>query len=121
MNAPVQREPSFQSLIETTKLVNASTHSIDVRLRSPMGLHRIQAPPLGTIEVPKNWTERGIDSTGKPSIRSTVEQELPFCVDPEHKNVELAKKALAAGREFPPLPKRDQSPYAIPPEQHARQ
>lgn len=91
----------FQDLVETVKLINASTHTIDVVLNSPLGRHKIHAEPLGVVEVPKNWTEKGLDRFGKPTIRSTVEQELPFLVDSKHPNVALAKAALEAGKEFP--------------------
>jgi len=95
---------NFQKLAETAKLVNASTHPIDKVLGSPLGLHRIQVEPLGAIEVPASWIERGLDRNGQRSVRSTVEQELPFLVDSKHPNVALAKKAFEAGEEFPSPP-----------------
>jgi hypothetical protein len=102
----VYGEPmTFQSLAEMVKLVNASTHQIDKIMSSPLGRHRILVEPLGVVEVPRDWTERGFDRHGQKTVRSTVEQELPFLVDSKHPNVALAKKAMEKGEVFPPVQK----------------
>jgi len=92
----------FQRLVSTTKVVNASTHSIrGLIIGSPNGRHQINVEPLGVLEVPVEWTQKGLDHRGQPKVKSTLDQYAPFLVSEKDPRVKEARDVLEKGQYTP--------------------
>ena len=121
----------FQRLIKTTKLVNASTFPIrGLKLNSPYGCHELNVDPLGVVEVPIEWTEKGQNYQGKAILKSTIEQYAPALVPEKDPRIKEARDVMEKGEYTPtgstkpvkadvyPIPPRPepapQSPYPYP-------
>jgi hypothetical protein len=92
----------FQSIVSTTKLVNASTHNISgLVIGSPNGKHVLNVAPLGVIEVPTEWVQKGLDYRGQAKVKSTLEQYAPFLVPEKDPRVKEARDVLEKGQYTP--------------------